>query len=83
MLPLAKPSRRQVETPPANILMLQQHYSITEIAEKWNMSHDFVLQKFQDEPGVVRTQGKKGHIRVPSSVLERVYTELISAGTAR
>jgi hypothetical protein len=83
MLPELKPSRRQIETPPANVLMLEQHYSGTEIAERWNMSHSFVLEKFQDEPGVFRTQGKKGHVRIPASVLERVYKELISGGHAR
>jgi AraC-like DNA-binding protein len=83
MLPLAKPTRRQIETPPANVLMLEQHYSVAEIAERWNMSHNYVLERFQDEPGVVRTQGKKGHIRIPASVLERVYKELISGSMAR
>lgn len=70
-------SRRVSENPPANVLMLEQHYSVQEIAERWNMSHNFVLEKFQDEPGVVRSQGKRGGtLRIPASVLERVYRQM-------
>lgn len=68
--------KRQADTPPANVLMLEQHLSVAEIAEKWNMSHNFVLEKFQDEPGVIRSSGKRGYLRIPLSVLERVYREM-------
>jgi hypothetical protein len=76
-LPITNRQRkRDVETPPVSQLMLEQHYSVAEIAERWNMSHNFVLEKFQGEPGVIRSSGKRGYLRIPSSVLERVYREL-------
>jgi hypothetical protein len=83
MLPSTRPSRREIETPPANVLMLEQHYSVSEIAEKWAVSHNFVLEKFQDEPGIVRSPGKRGLIRIPTSVLERVYKAMLLAGGRR
>lgn len=83
MLPSAKATRREIETPPANVLMLEQHYSVSDIAEKWSTSHNFVLEKFQDEPGIVRTPGRRGFIRIPASVLERVYKQMLNAGAGK
>ncbi len=82
-LPSTKITRREIETPPANVLMLEQHYSVSEVAEKWSTSHNFVLGKFQDEPGIIRTPGKKGFIRIPATVLERVYRQMLNAGAGR
>lgn len=34
--------------------MLEQHYTIAQMGEKWNLSYDFVLEHIRDELGVVR-----------------------------
>jgi hypothetical protein len=78
-----KSIQREAQTPPARVLMLEQHFSVSEIAEKWSVSHNFVLEKFQDEPGIVRSPGKRGLIRIPASTLERVYKGMLEAAAGR
>lgn len=60
----------------------EKHYSIAEIAEMWGLSPSAVRGMFQNEPGVLtlgeprpkfgRRRGKVT-LRIPESVLERVY----------
>lgn len=61
---------------------MERHYSVAEIAEMWNLSLSAVRRLFQSEQGVLilgeprpkfgRRRGKVT-LRVPQSVLERVY----------
>jgi hypothetical protein len=61
----------------------ERHYPPCEVAELWHLDVETIRRMFQDEPGVVVLQGpiKKGKrpyktIRIPQSVLERVYKRL-------
>ena len=70
---------------------VERHYSVTEIAELWNMSDDTVRNIFFDEPGVIkigrasglmggRSKKVKRHyftLRIPESVLVRVHDRLM------
>jgi hypothetical protein len=59
-----------------------RHYSVTQLAELWNLSPNKVREMFQHEPGVMaigeprprfgRRRGKVT-LRIPESVAERVY----------
>jgi Fic family protein len=57
----------------------ERHYTVAEIAEMWNVSQDTVRRTFKDEPGVLvlnrRRRGTRKYdtLRVPASVLDRVY----------
>jgi hypothetical protein len=63
----------------------EKHYSVAEIAEMWGLSPSAVRRIFQNEPGVLalgeprpkfgRRRGKVT-LRIPQSVLERVYRRL-------
>jgi len=60
----------------------EPHYSVAEVAEIWKLSPSAVRRLFQREPGVLtigeprpkygRRRGKVT-LRIPRSVLERVY----------
>lgn len=60
---------------------LETHYTLKQIAEKWGCDAETVRQAFIDEDGVLilgeetRNDGKRAYltIRVPESVLNRVY----------
>ena len=62
---------------------LETHYTLKQIAEKWGCDDETVRQTFIDEDGVLilgeqtRNDGKRAYltIRVPESVLNRVYAE--------
>jgi hypothetical protein len=62
---------------------LETHYTLKQIAEKWGCDDETVRQAFIDEDGVLilgeqtRNDGKRAYltIRVPESVLSRVYAE--------
>jgi hypothetical protein len=61
---------------------MERHYSVAEVAEMWKLSPSAVRRLFQCEPGVLtigeprpkfgRRRGKVT-LRIPQSVLERVY----------
>jgi hypothetical protein len=57
----------------------ERHYTISELAEKWNLSAEFVRQILRGEPGVTewvrQRPGRRRYrvIRVPQSVAERLY----------
>jgi hypothetical protein len=60
---------------------LERHYSVNQLAEILNIGRDSVIRLFRCEPGVVRLspprrRGKRTKVmlRVPESVLLRVYT---------
>jgi len=61
----------------------ERHYTPSEVAALWCLNVETIRKLFQDEPGVVVFQApvKKGRrpyktIRIPQSVLERVYKRL-------
>lgn len=64
----------------------QHHYTAAEIAELWNLSPDAVRRIFEDEPGVLvlgrssTGRGRRGYttLRIPESVVERVYRRQLS-----
>jgi hypothetical protein len=63
--------------------VLEQHYTIDELSERWHISPKFLRRIFVDEPGVVkfgrsanRLKREKIFLRVPASVAERVHTRL-------
>ena len=57
----------------------EQHFSIKQLAEMWNLSQDSVRRLFLHEPGVVVLQRKRPYrrsyktLRIPESVATRVY----------
>jgi len=61
----------------------ERHYSPAEIAQLWGLSQDSVRRLFKNEPGVLavsprQCRGKRAYvtIRIPASVVERVYRKL-------
>ena len=61
----------------------EEHYTVQEIAKKWKVDAETVRRTFIDEEGVLifgeqdRRDGKRAYLtlRIPESVLKRVYTE--------
>lgn len=63
---------------------LERHFSPKTIAELWCFSESTILNIFRDQPGVFVhgeefRRGKRGHttLRIPESVVRRVYQERI------
>lgn len=64
-------------------LMKEPHYTAAEVAEQWGVSVDLVRDTFRDEPGVLlierpgtRVKRSYATMRIPESVLDRVYNQL-------
>ena len=57
----------------------ERHFTISELAEIWQFSKEFVRQLVQNEPGVTewvrQVPGKRRYriLRIPQSVAERLY----------
>ena len=57
----------------------ERHFTISELAEMWNLSEEFIRQLVRDEPGVTewvrQAPGKRRYrvLRVPASVADRLY----------
>jgi hypothetical protein len=59
----------------------ERHYSIAELAERWNLSPDTIRKLFENEPGVLvlgenskrRRKRRYTTLRIPESVAARVY----------
>lgn len=65
----------------ATVTMMEQHYSVRELADKWGFSLGFIRTKFQDKPGVIQIPNRSGkrsyHVmRIPESVARKVYEEM-------
>jgi len=62
----------------------EHHYTVSEIAAMWSLSHDFVRRLFQKEPGVLimgreeENGGRRRYAtyRIPASVVERVHRRM-------
>jgi hypothetical protein len=67
---------------PAIETTFERHYSVPELAEKWQVSTDFVRRLFLREPGVVifyhQRPGRRTYrtLRVPESIAARVHGRL-------
>lgn len=70
---------------------IEKHYTVSQIAEAWGINDDTVRRLFADEPGVLRfsfprtLQRKKAPyitLRIPASVLDRVYQKRSSVPAA-
>ena len=74
--------QNQSEHPPA---LIEQHYTVAQIAERWRVSVQTVKRLFQHEPGVLKIslpqkpedEDRPPHVtlRIPESVYDRVYGE--------
>ena len=59
--------------------LANHHYKVQELAEEWNCSDDFIVDLFEEEPGVVvfykPKPGKRPYKprRIPADVALRVY----------
>ena len=63
----------------------QHHYTVAEVAKMWNLGPDAVRRLFEQEPGVlvlggngVRVNRRYTTLRIPQSVVERVYRRQLS-----
>jgi len=63
-------------------LFKQQHYSIAELSEKWDLCPNTIRRWFEDEPDVLKIsvgyrRGKSHRVtlRIPEAVAERVHRE--------
>jgi hypothetical protein len=61
----------------------EKHWSVNDVAKQWGVSPDLIRDVFKDEDGVLiferpRTRTKRAYstMKIPDSVLERVYNEL-------
>ena len=62
---------------------IERHFTISEIAELWQLSTDTVRELFHDAPGIVKIghaerRHKRSYIRlrIPESVVQRVHAQL-------
>jgi hypothetical protein len=61
-----------------------QHFTVKEISAMWKLSEDAVRKIFEEEPGVLVLAEEKPNrhkrryrtLRIPESVLERVYRRM-------
>jgi len=64
--------------------MAERHYTVVELADRWNLSPDTIRKLFENEPGVLaleergRKRGKRRYttLRIPESVALRVHRRL-------
>jgi len=71
------------ETAPVDPSIIEPVYTSQELAEAWKLSVDTIRALFMEEPGVIVIQSprKRGTriyrtVRVPESVVRRVWTRL-------
>lgn len=63
---------------------LERHYTTGDIAEQWNLSTTAVYRLFEAEPGVLKLGADttrrrvRRELRIPASVLDRVYRKRIN-----
>jgi transcriptional regulator GlxA family with amidase domain len=59
--------------------LIERHYTVAELAERWNLSRDTIRRMFESEPGVVVFKHAKLNkrvyrtLRIPESVAKRKY----------
>lgn len=63
--------------------LAERHYTVSELAEQWNLSRDTIRRMFENEPGVlVFTRSRVNKrvyrtLRVPESVARRKYQKAL------
>lgn len=57
-------------------LGVEQHFTLEDIAKKWELSRKTVERMFKNEPGVLLMGDKLKRMRIPQSVLQRVDRRL-------
>ena len=79
------PTRQHTDEHTADVAFAQRHYTIPQIAKLWNLSPDAVRGLFEGEPGVLVLGGNQGRgrrryatLRIPETVVERVYRKKLS-----
>jgi hypothetical protein len=76
----------QIESAP----IAERHYAVAEIAALWSLSSDKVRELFEQEPRVLvigdrNPRGKRHYrtLRIPQTVINRVYTRLSLKSAAK
>ncbi len=71
-----------------NVVHVERHYAVIEVAEMWNLSPDKVREIFEHEPGVLvigdrnpRYKRRYLTLRIPQTVLQRVHGRLAAKST--
>lgn len=67
-VPLPKP---QIAPPDPT----EPHYTVAELSQMWQLDPKIVRGWFAHVPGVLRTGERRKSLRIPRSVMERVYRE--------
>jgi hypothetical protein len=81
--------QRQVEVPQngsSSMSFKETHYSVNEVAKLWKYCPDVIRDIFKDRPDVpkvirpkTRTKREYVSLRIPESVMQRVYLTLTKA----
>jgi hypothetical protein len=59
--------------------LVEKHFSVGELSERWNLSTDSIRRLFENEPGVLVFKNNQPYkrtyktLRIPESVAMRVY----------
>ncbi len=63
-------------------IAFEQHFSVNQLAERWNLSRETVRKAVKDEPDVIKVHfgTKKALTRytIPASVARRIHTKLLN-----
>ena len=74
--------------------VLEQHFTVQQLAEAWGLSDTFIRQTFENEPGVMKVgrptmrlgrKLKRAYftLRIPESVAAKVHRRLTADNKAR
>jgi hypothetical protein len=66
-----------------NLVVVEKHFTPSDLAKAWGVSSETIRQLFRDEPGVIKlgdrgTKYKRSYLtlRIPQSVAERVHQRI-------
>jgi len=76
-----------VDSAPGKETCTQKHFSVAELAHAWKLSENTIRRMFENEPGVLkwgttesRFKRRYTTLRIPETVVLRVYRQLRAAG---
>jgi len=84
-----KPAQTTLEAIPSQrtVICAEKHYSVSELAEFWNLSNTTIRRIFENEPGVLKWGSREARfrrqyttLRIPETVVMRVHRQLQSTG---
>lgn len=84
-----KPAQTTLEAIPnqRRVICAEKHYSVSELAELWNLSNSTIRRIFENEPGVLKWGSREARfrrqyttLRIPETVVMRVHRQLQSTG---